>query len=148
MAMWTRAGDPLTIPVDQFDKVADYMRSAEVLAANYDHVTGEYNPTGMGEMAADHFDVPEWLDHDNHEIWDLAVDIVYEQEGRPPPGQSLPLCSGAGYRGLTFTNYDPKGRPFPVVVCVTCGTAMRFTLPAGRPIPMTAIMPDHEMPAE
>jgi hypothetical protein len=50
-------------------------------AAEYaDPRTGEINSTHLAEACAHHFGADHWLDHDTHEVWELAVDVAEEWE--------------------------------------------------------------------
>ena len=54
------------------------------MLSNYDdfidHQTGEINVTQLAVSCATGFDCQEWLDDDEHLVWDIAVDVAIEKE--------------------------------------------------------------------
>ena len=70
--------DPLVSPCTQHDSCRATRRT--VLASMVadlddcrDRLTDEVNHTALAERAADRFDHGEWLDDEQHPVWDLAL---------------------------------------------------------------------------
>ena len=52
----------------------------EVVADHVDPLTGEVNTTALVEDAAHYYAREDWLDDDQHIVWDLAVDVAEAHE--------------------------------------------------------------------
>ena len=61
-------------------QVRHYM--AAMLQPHIDPVTGEVNATTLAVEAAVGLDHPDWLDDNQHFVWDLAVDMAEAYKGR------------------------------------------------------------------
>ncbi len=61
----------MTVTISQ---VKRYMQSIQ--AYHVDPATGETNCTTLAEATAHHFDHDEWLDDENHFVWELALEVA------------------------------------------------------------------------
>ena len=65
--MTTSKRDIINIRKWMIENINDYI----------DHKTGELNCTSISVDCAYHLDHNEWIDDDDHIMWDIAVDISY-----------------------------------------------------------------------
>ena len=61
-------------------QVRHYM--AAVIQPHIDPLTDEVDATTLAVEAAVGLDHPEWLDDEQHFVWDLAVDVAEAYKGR------------------------------------------------------------------
>ena len=63
-------------------KVKKWMKS--MVDDHVDNKTGEVNTTSLAESAAHEFDQDQWLDDENHWVWDLSFDVAngYERANK------------------------------------------------------------------
>jgi len=69
---------------DNFDR-ASARRHMEFIISEFGYAVGPYgeiNATQLAEATADEMNHPEWLDDDQHEIWDVAVECAESMEKR------------------------------------------------------------------